>query len=179
MERVQIGLPPHAEALDHLAPLDMPFDDFQNIFARLYGIPNAFWVDDHRGPGRAGVQAACGIRARHPAQTASGQLLFEKVAERLRSLGGAAPPRIILGALIGADKQMMAQCGHVPGGHVPGGAPLEGNTEDAAAPPIQNKQIASKIVTSDAQARRRRACGLIVGEEPAQRPTWHPQRAAD
>lgn len=102
----------HEQSGDNLALDDMPFHDLGHIGFRPHPVPDAFRVDDDAGPHLAMVEASSLVGADGPFEIQPFGLTLEMGVELLGAQVRATAARIILGALVGADKDMTLEWWH-------------------------------------------------------------------
>lgn len=102
----------HEQSGDNLALDDMPFHDLGHIGFRAHPVPDPIRVDDDAGPHFAMVEASGLVGADGPFEIQPFGFTLEMGVELFGAQVRAAAARIILGALVGADKDMTLEWWH-------------------------------------------------------------------
>ena len=100
------------KSLHDVAAQEVSFNDFVDIGRLDSSIPDAGRIDDHTGAVFALVQATTAIGTHRGTKTSSPQGFLEGRPEKLGALRIAATPRMALGPLVPANKEMMSVLGH-------------------------------------------------------------------
>lgn len=101
-----------AQALDGPAVAEMLFHQLGHILQSDVGVPNAFGINDEGGSHVAGAQARCSCNRCMARQIGGVHRFVQRLNQIDASLGLAAPHRMILGALIDANKNMTLDMFH-------------------------------------------------------------------
>lgn len=102
----------HEQAGDDLALDDMPFHDLGHIGFRAYPVPDPFRIDDDARPHFAMVEASGLVGADSSFEIQPLGFALEMGVELFRTQIGTAAARIVLGTLVGANKDMTLKWRH-------------------------------------------------------------------
>ena len=105
-------VPWHQQALHDFASADMSLHDLGDICLRADPVPRPFGIDHHAGTVFAMIKAACLVRAHRPFKAQPFDFFLEEGLQALGAQGRAAATRIIRGALIDANKNVVRKGGH-------------------------------------------------------------------
>ncbi len=102
----------HEQSGYNLALNDMPLHDLGHIGFCAHPVPDPFRIDDDAGPHVAMVEASSLVCADGPFEIQPFRFTLEMGVELFRTQVRAAAARIVLGALVGADKDMTLEWRH-------------------------------------------------------------------